>query len=425
MNNINLNIDNYNCQELEELLSLSVPYTRSDILNAQQLLKEKIKKKNIENNKKQNILLFLDNIYSKLINNLNDKNLKGTYTDPINNIEEVGNHFIIKNMNSVVGKTAEIWNGRNVDTNEYPPGHLNPINIKTIKRSINIDTKFRPDYFLTKSTDFTLTLPERINKVVSMRLSSIEIPLSFYAISEQLGNTNFILKYTDGGVLKTLNVRLPPGNYENRFSNRTKAAFIENAINDAMQLANSGIPCPIIFNVDIKTGKSIFAADISGGLGIATNFELYFNVDENFNFDNTTPLFLRLGWELGFRAGSYTGETAISEGVCFVNGPQYVYVAINDYHNSSNNFFRAAFTESILSPYILGRINITKALQSQGIYKSGADDNYNDSLNRTREYFGPVDIQRLTISLYDEYGRILDLNNMDWSFVLSFVCLYD
>jgi hypothetical protein len=64
-------------------------------------------------------------------------------------------------------------------------------------------------------------------------------------------------------------------------------------------------------------------------------------------------------------------------------------------------------------------------LQTNKVYKSGQDDNYTDSLNRTREYFGPVDIQRLSVQILDEYGRILDLNNMDWSFILSFVCLYD
>ena len=143
----------------------------------------------------------------------------------------------------------------------------------------------------------------------------------------------------------------------------------------------------------------------------------------------------RLGWQLGFRAAVYESDVPsttapgnaayVSEGICFINGPQYVYVSINDYNNSSNNFFRAAFAESILSPHILGRINVTKALQTNKVYKSGQDDNYNDSLNRTREYFGPVDIQRLSVQILDEYGRVLDLNNMDWSFILSFVCLYD
>ena len=51
-----------------------------------------------------------------------------------------------------------------------------------------------------------------------------------------------------------------------------------------------------------------------------------------------------------------------------------MYVAINDYNNSSNNFFRAAFSESILSPHILGRLNITSAVQNNSIYK-----NYSES----------------------------------------------
>jgi hypothetical protein len=46
------------------------------------------------------------------------------------------------------------------------------------------------------------------------------------------------------------------------------------------------------------------------------------------------------------------------------------------------------------------------------------------SLTYSREYFGPVDIQRIRITLVDEFGRVLDLNNMDWSFALMFECLY-
>ena len=48
------------------------------------------------------------------------------------------------------------------------------------------------------------------------------------------------------------------------------------------------------------------------------------------------------------------------------------------------------------------------------------DGAFTTNSNRTREYFGPVDIQRLTIQLKDEFGRIIDLNNMDWSFTLAF-----
>jgi hypothetical protein len=42
-----------------------------------------------------------------------------------------------------------------------------------------------------------------------------------------------------------------------------------------------------------------------------------------------------------------------------------------------------------------------------------------------RKYFGPVDIQRLHVQLYDEWGRILDMNNSDYSFCITFELLYD
>ena len=42
-----------------------------------------------------------------------------------------------------------------------------------------------------------------------------------------------------------------------------------------------------------------------------------------------------------------------------------------------------------------------------------------------RHYFGPVNITKLQIQVLDEYGRILDFNNMDFSFVLYFLTVYD
>jgi hypothetical protein len=42
-----------------------------------------------------------------------------------------------------------------------------------------------------------------------------------------------------------------------------------------------------------------------------------------------------------------------------------------------------------------------------------------------REYFGPVNLQTLNIQLLDEYGRIVDLNNMDFSFCVTLTTTYD
>ena len=51
-----------------------------------------------------------------------------------------------------------------------------------------------------------------------------------------------------------------------------------------------------------------------------------------------------------------------------------------------------------------------------------------NNLNLTttpRQYFGPVDIQNIQIQLLDEYGRVINLNNMDYSFCLTFQTIYD
>jgi hypothetical protein len=41
-------------------------------------------------------------------------------------------------------------------------------------------------------------------------------------------------------------------------------------------------------------------------------------------------------------------------------------------------------------------------------------------ITTARQYYGPVDIEKLQIQMLDEYGRIINLNNMDFSFVLKF-----
>ena len=52
------------------------------------------------------------------------------------------------------------------------------------------------------------------------------------------------------------------------------------------------------------------------------------------------------------------------------------------------------------------------------------ENDYN-IVSEPREYFGPVDIQKLRIRLFDEHGRILQMNNANYSFCLNLKILYD
>ena len=84
-----------------------------------------------------------------------------------------------------------------------------------------------------------------------------------------------------------------------------------------------------------------------------------------------------------------------------------------------NDGFYAAFSSSILNKNILARISL------QGTtFDSFTKDNFSLT-TASREYFGPVDIQKLKIQLLDEYGRVLNLNNMDYSFCLTFKTIYN
>ena len=46
-------------------------------------------------------------------------------------------------------------------------------------------------------------------------------------------------------------------------------------------------------------------------------------------------------------------------------------------------------------------------------------------VSTAREYFGPINLQNMTVQLLDDYGRNLDLNNMDFSFCLTLTTGYD
>ena len=125
-----------------------------------------------------------------------------------------------------------------------------------------------------------------------------------------------------------------------------------------------------------------------------------------------------LGWVLGFRASNYIlKHHIVSEGVPFMSGPRYGYISIDDHQTNSKSEFQVVYNDSVRDDNIIARIN----LAPQSVHTlSLRDAGMASLLNRTRTYHGPVDIQKLTIKLYDEYGRIIDLNNTDWSFTLEF-----
>tara|TARA_Y100000816_G_scaffold60245_1_gene39698 strand:- start:1098 stop:2477 length:1380 start_codon:yes stop_codon:yes gene_type:complete len=459
MDKVNLNINTYTLTELENLLKLIKPYNQEDILNKKNNLENKISKSNINQNKKEELYIFLDNIKNKLTGEyLNSLRPDETVFNDVNKYD--GNHFVIKNTNDQYASVLE---------------NNKKVNKSIIKKTFAVDSIFRPNYdnANNQSHDYIIELPETITNAVTMSISSIEIPLSYHNISDDFNNNTFRIELNKKGVdpgnlSETLredsswDIVLLPGLYESLFTSsaQRKAQNIQDHINAQIALqvtgntqAASDVSNNLTFRVDPYSGFGAFIYNnrnaVNEKVESGTQIVLNFNIDNERALENCSEnyIYQKLGWQLGFRgdkatidcSGLTTGpfpspvnptaspDTAsvISPGVCHIAYPRYLYIAVDDFQTSSRNYFAVA-SPSTIAPNIVARINILSCLEEKTAFKNAAaPGDYLYTNKHIREYFGPTNIKKMRIQLLDEYGRPFPINNMDWSFVASFECFYN
>ena len=418
-----LNISNYTKPELEQLFELPSNYDESVVEMQETKLRQNIMNdKSIVPSIKNQTLNFISEVKKTLIVNImsggscgNIVNEAAAFAKKYYNFDKgltksdvvsSGSTFIIEKPVTPYGQSQP---------GEFYQGTINPLNKRTLRQNINIDTRFRENYYTSMATNFHLDLPMRLTQVVSLQLSALELPTSFYAVSGVFGN-NFFSLQIDGE--DPLIVTVPDGNY-NYLSLQT---YINNFL--STQTINVAYQT-IQFLSDINTpggtgsggtGKMVVAYSAAS----TTNFSISFQTDRYGNEDRQTPLPLKLGWLMGFREGYYENNVAyVSEGVIDLTGPKYIYLVVDDFNNSVNDGFYGAFTSSVLNKNILARISL------QGSVFSTFTQSNLLLVTTSRQYFGPVDIQKIQVQLLDEYGRILNLNNMDYSFCLTFQTIYN
>ena len=406
-----LNINNYTKQELSSLFDLPPNYDNSILEIKESKLRENIMKNN-EINKDTQIktINFLVKAKNILLNNFTqEKNtpLQEKIMDFYNSSYELKSSKLEDQEEHMVQVRPDKPYLSSFPS-EFFPGVINPLKKRTIKKNLNIDTRFRDNYFSSPSTNFHFALPMNFDNVLQMQLTSLELPTTYYNVSKQYNNNFFSVTVNTS----TIVVSIPDGNYT--FDG------IVNVINN--QLALLGAPfSEVVFllNINNNSGSGQMMVGPSVGSTI-TSLSLNFQADRFGIDDRSTPLPLKFGWMLGFRNGIYENNlNYVSEGVTDVTGPRYVYLVVDDHNNNVNNGFYSAFNSSLLNNNILARIS----LQSN-FFNVQLSNNLNIVTN-PREYFGPVNIQNINIQLLDEYGRVIDLNNMDYSFCLTLTTAYD
>ena len=449
MDQLDLDINNYTLKDLERFFQLSpnIKYTASDVEAKEYKIREQLLQSGHINKRfKRDLIEFLTQAKEYLIFVKCKDSFIAPTTIPKNYKLDLLDTPLSKEPNP---RTEEIITRPKTQyvhamNGDFFPGELNPLNTRVITKCLNIDTRFREDLYSTQSSDITINLPEKYSKVVSMQLSTIELPVCFYGISKENGNNYLYMavKYTDpNGVFKNSSTivgkdsdgldiyftdivfELPVGNY----NAPDFISSINNTLSPKDQLGN-------IINIDTIYSYIEFSIDITdsgsgtGKVNMYTTGLLASNITEiimDFARDIdgnpcTVDISTRIGWNMGFIYPLYNGSvTYTAETIVEPAKIRYIYLVVDDFNNSANNYFVSVFSKYTLSPNILARISI------RGSYFSLIMDTDHKVISEPRTYFGPVDLQKLRVRLIDEHGRVLNMNNSNYSFSLTLKMLYD
>ena len=397
MSKFDLNLNNYTKVELADMFQLTPTYTDTELLQKEQVLRDNILSDGaVDQIVKIQTLKFIEKAKQILL------------ADKAPSLA----------VATIKPEPAKVPTQIYMPTHpsEYFPRQANPV--KKYNRSIvlNIDTRFRESYYVTQASNFHINLPMKINSVATMELSAIEFPpTAFYSVSKMLGNNFFWLRAgsTAAGDLEETAIIVPDGNF-------TASDAVE-LINIFLQTLTTTTYLQYIYfsvneNATATSGSSQLLVAVNEKYPFGTPFNFVIDLQANIigEPDYATPLPLKLGWKLGFRNGIYVNNSAyVSEGVLNLAGASYLYLSIDDYNNANNTFF-SAFNESLLNKNILARVAVQSSVSASVTFSNIG------LITTPREYYGPVNIEKMQIQMLDEYGRIINLNNMDFSFCLTF-----
>ena len=401
-----LDVSNYTDDELIKLIKLKEPYSDVNVMNT---ISKNIKKYH----KHEQLVTFFTEIQERLIN----RNIEIKKNNYINFGNEENKEF---NKILPPGRESDIYtNGgrpvvihENLNTlptfnQEYVGGELNPVKKRTTTKLLPIDTRYRLDYDKTKSTNFSIQLPDTIKNVVSMKLHSFEFPITQYNFSETLDTNTFKVIYNS----TSYTIDISQGNYT--------ADELENYLYNA--IAGTGVFFDPPFNgnvgvdFDSKYGKFIIeltSSGISAGDTIALDFSSNKFPERDIKFN--------LGWMLGYRKASYSGlQRYVPEGLFDTGGTRNINLIVNDFNNNNGEIYINPFWSGPMKYNILARVQ-QPASTNELIFNDSSDLIY-----KAREYFGPVDIRRLQIQILNDNFEVIDNNNMDYSLTLEFKCIYN
>ena len=435
-----LDVNNYTTDDLINFFKLEKTYNLSDLKNKEDELSTEILS---TNNDVYNPKYKLDIInFIKLAKDV----LTSFYHDMESNKEMNKNieRHLNKDKDPRVGKIINtLAPHQALETQVIPRDSVNAYNYDVTTTVYMFNTAARNDYFNTVSSNSTFDLPIRWKSVISVSLSSANIPNVMYAFNEET-QTNKLFIEEDGTGLSGI-VVLPEGNYTPYavdttfpiFSSLVGASFPD-ALTQAINEQILGITDPNLYRffVDISlstrrttirnTTYSFVMNTIKHQTNICSPYSTAF-ADNRYDYssDNSIPItkyFQSMAFLMGYTRVLYTGKQSYTSESIFNNTyADYLYFSMDDFTGSQTvtNTVGVLGEAGTIDGNILAIIPINSTLFTTTF------DNNSNFIYKKREYFGPVDISRITVKLLNPKGSLVNLHETDFSFSLQVKTIYN
>jgi hypothetical protein len=269
-------------------------------------------------------------------------------------------------------------------------GSLNPVLKNITSRIVMLDSTYRQNIVpynspVAASTDYTLDLSDTLKDALSIKLSSVQIPFTWYNYADYLGNTCFM--YLVGGTSSFPNNDLnPSGMQQFKIINGsyTNSTTLLNAL-------NSGLPHGVFtfsivnnfFTITNNTNKYVRIVFYNGNNPTMSCSDTGCRVPSK--LDNN------LGWNLGFRSSNIPGVelalaydlapntssspppplSSVVASVPYCNiGPNYFLLVVDDFNQNHLNqgLVNIDDTDTTLNPppYINADINYSCFSTNEG-----------------------------------------------------------
>jgi len=200
-------VNNYSDEELLQILDLQEPSDRE--LEAKILFNIN-KYMHIGNASAKHLVEFFEDIYNhffsveeELQEGFQEGDHKEESDDEYYEDDNIGSQALMRHVSSnnriIEPATNQETQAQVTVPRELEAGEQNQIRREFVNRLITIDSTYRPNKE-TLSTYFTFTLSEQLKNVVSMKLYSIQIPKTWYTISNTFGSNFFKIEGNVAGI---------------------------------------------------------------------------------------------------------------------------------------------------------------------------------------------------------------------------------